>query len=101
MTGSADFTVKLWSLTSPSGLLKSIGGFTHWVVSVILRNSSNHSMVKYADHNILFSMTRDNVRLFAWRKEDGIDTEAKWTTPLKGQDGYDQLREVRLMGVPS
>ena len=52
--------------------VKSLTEFSHWVVKIILRSASQHSIISLNGCNLLFSMTRDNITLHSWKIEAPI-----------------------------
>ena len=64
-SGSADKTVKFWSLSGET-FIKCLSGFSHWVVKILLRSCDNHKVGKYSGKHILFGMTKDNITLNTW-----------------------------------
>ena len=65
VSGSADCSTKVWSLTSGE-LLKTLSNQSHWVLSCILSPSSRHQVPRFRDRHILLTMTRDDIQLWSW-----------------------------------
>ena len=77
-TGSADGSIAFWKWArdehDTEHRIKSLSDFSHWVVKIILRSSSQHSITSLDDSNLLFSMTRDNITLHSWKAESANAT---------------------------
>jgi len=65
VSGSADCSTKVWSLTSGE-LLKTLSNQSHWVLSCILSPLSQHQVARFSDRHILLTMTRDDIQLWSW-----------------------------------
>ena len=81
-TGSADGSIVFWKWEkdqlNSDQRIKSLSEFSHWVVKMILRSSSEHSITSLNTSNLLFSMTRDNITLHSWKTESSIQKVKRW-----------------------
>jgi len=83
-SGSADKTVKFWSMSGES-FVKCMSNFSHWVVKILLFGVGEHQVSRFADKNLLFSMTKDYISLHVWQEtpRDLLDlTEPVYSIPL-------------------
>ncbi|XP_046401151.1 F-box/WD repeat-containing protein 2-like [Ischnura elegans] len=68
VSGSTDFTAKLWSIKS-GALIKTLVGQTHWIIQVSLFPYSNKSCSEERGENRLITKTRDSIHLYSWPKK--------------------------------
>ena len=87
VSGSADLTTKIWSL-STGKVVKSIGEFSHWVVHLVLHNSSQHSLQNFKGKNILITMTKDFLTLFSWSEIGELSDAWNYQIPLNPSDCF-------------
>ena len=75
-TGAADGSIVFWKSgedeLNSDQRIKSLSEFSHWVVKMILRSSSEHSIASINGSNLLLSMTRDNITLHSWKTESSF-----------------------------
>ena len=86
VSGSADLSVKFWAL-STGKVLKTIGNFSHWVVRLVLKDESQHSLENYARKNILIAMTKDFLTLYSWSSLEDLTTW-NYQIPLNPSDCF-------------
>jgi len=65
ISGSADWTVKVWQL-STGHLQSTISSHSHWVLSVVFTPSSRHNIQNIRGKDILVMMTRDDIQMYSW-----------------------------------
>ena len=83
VSGSADCSTKIWSLSSGQ-LLKTLSNQSHWVLSCILSPSSQHNVPRFHGRHILLTMTRDDIQLWTWTDDTLADiTQPSLYIPLK------------------
>uniref|UniRef100_A0A3Q2UCZ3 F-box and WD repeat domain containing 2 n=1 Tax=Fundulus heteroclitus TaxID=8078 RepID=A0A3Q2UCZ3_FUNHE len=68
VSGSADFTVKIWSL-SAGACLNTLTGHTEWVTKVILQKSEVESMVHSPGDYILLSADKYEIKVWPLGRE--------------------------------
>ena len=87
VSGSADLTTKIWSL-STGKVVKSIGEFSHLVVHLVIHNSSQHSLQNFKGKNILITMTKDFLTLFSWSEIGELSDAWNYQIPLNPSDCF-------------
>jgi hypothetical protein len=87
VSGSADLTTKLWDLKTCS-LVKSLTGFSHWVVHLVLHDSTQHCLQRFKNKHILLAMTKDNVSLYSWSPEEEVTQNWDYQVPLNPADCF-------------
>ena len=65
VSGSADFSVKLWNLKTQK-VVKTLKDFSHWIVNLELKHSKDHEIESFESKNILFAMTKDFITCYSW-----------------------------------
>eukprot|EP00088_Acartia_fossae_P019073 TRINITY_DN21077_c0_g1_i4.p1 TRINITY_DN21077_c0_g1~~TRINITY_DN21077_c0_g1_i4.p1 ORF type:complete len:505 (-),score=64.69 TRINITY_DN21077_c0_g1_i4:66-1580(-) len=65
ISGSADWTVKVWQLSTATQL-STLSSHSHWVLSVIFTPSHKHSIKTLSGKDVLVMMTRDDIQMFSW-----------------------------------
>merc|ERR1712029_208154 len=70
---------------SGESFVKCMSNFSHWVVKILLFGVGEHQVSRFADKNLLFSMTKDDISLHVWQEtpRDLLDlTEPVYSIPL-------------------
>ncbi|XP_071450087.1 F-box/WD repeat-containing protein 2-like [Hetaerina americana] len=67
VSGSTDFTAKLWSIKS-GALIKTLLGQTHWIIQVSLFSQYDKTGAHERGSNRLITKTRDSIHLYTWSK---------------------------------
>ena len=84
MSGSAECSVKFWKLSTKKTLRYLEDAFSHWVVHLDLRDSSQHQVANFLGKNILLTMTKDFITLLSWT--DLSDITSNFTVALNPSD---------------
>ena len=88
VSGSADCSTKLWSLSSGQ-LLRTLANQSHWVLSLILKPAPCHRVPRLAGRHLLLTMTRDDIQLWSW-----ADPSPPLLADLAQPDLYIPLKSV-------
>lgn len=65
ISGSADWTVKVWQL-STGQLHSTVSSHSHWVLTVVFTPSFKHSIQSLSGKDVLVIMTRDDIQMYSW-----------------------------------
>ncbi len=100
-TGSADCSVKLWKIGS-SQPIKTIPGFSHWVVHLIFKDKDSHSLERHRGKNILLAMTKDKISLITFKSSpssEDLETKKVYDINLNPSDCLELKRVFFTPGM--